>query len=934
MIKYAIYIAVLMLGTQNAIGQVGIGTTAPENSSILDISSTKKGFLPPRLTKARMQSIAKPAEGLVVYCTNCCTSGSINFYTGSLWKSAIPSSRCVITSDFDFDGILDNVDVDDDNDGVLDTDEGYIPATLNDTGVVLAGNTSSYTFGVSSFSSINAKMANLSNFGSGGAVTEVSVSVVPAVGTIDSTYLSQGRLLFDGYTTDASYTATEINSIDKWVRKGNVLMSTNDYSTHDPIGSNYGLFSTVTGGAIGSNWTIENVDHPLVNGDVGLGIDLRGQIITATGGYSGFTGTVLSDDIVLARGLSNVPTVVLRPLELGYILFTGDEGVFRTVSSGSTFSTLDNDDIFAAAILAWALETSSEEITTDYDSDNIPDHLDLDSDNDGCSDAYEASATTNTDENFQFDISPVSVGLNGLHNSLEDTDNSNPNYTYVSTYNTKSQDGICIGKDLSSSNVFNNCDLNGFEGIYIDGESLIASNVFSVTLINNNINTTLEFAVGDLILSGVSGMTVSSVNPSSATILAGDSQRVEYKLTGIPSHSGILSGNWTKLGLNCTKTVNVVTGDATVDLSQTVLIVSTNDGTPLENFQGVVDNSANQLTVSIPYTSGVGTYGAYAGVYTLNNSGTSEAGDANSFRVTYPSGTFSTSGNIIATIEVDGDGSFNAEKQLFGIRETIAALEFQINGNSKGNLILDVIGGIPDRNFTDDGHKFIYLPVIAADGNVWLNNNLGANYANVNHTQFNISKQATAHNDYHAYGSLFQWGRYSDGHELINFTNSTTGTPVTSTTSSSHATTITPNNSTFYLGDNSPGTQDHNWLDIGASPNAIENNLWQGESGINNPCPQGYRLPSETEMSNLVIAESITNFTNAASSSLALSAVGYRSFSNGVVSAGSSYNANYWTNQLGGTNSRYSRNRYFTVNVSGTNDDVRAYALSVRCLKD
>ena len=90
--------------------------------------------------------------------------------------------------------------------------------------------------------------------------------------------------------------------------------------------------------------------------------------------------------------------------------------------------------------------------------------------------------------------------------------------------------------------------------------------------------------------------------------------------------------------------------------------------------------------------------------------------------------------------------------------------------------------GIPDREFGDGAHDFLYLPVVAEDGNTWLNNNLGADYSNVNHASFDLTQQATAYDDHLAYGSLYQWGRFSDGHELITWSG-TSGTPVNGTTS-------------------------------------------------------------------------------------------------------------------------------------------------------
>lgn len=51
-------------------GSVGMGTTSPHASARVDITSTTKGFLPPRMTGAQAESIATPAAGLMVYSTD------------------------------------------------------------------------------------------------------------------------------------------------------------------------------------------------------------------------------------------------------------------------------------------------------------------------------------------------------------------------------------------------------------------------------------------------------------------------------------------------------------------------------------------------------------------------------------------------------------------------------------------------------------------------------------------------------------------------------------------------------------------------------------------------------------------------------------------------------------------------------------------------
>jgi hypothetical protein len=63
---------------------VGIGIETPSASAILDVTSTTKGFLPPRMTNAQMVAIATPASGLVVYDT---TNNKLCCYDGTSWQN-------------------------------------------------------------------------------------------------------------------------------------------------------------------------------------------------------------------------------------------------------------------------------------------------------------------------------------------------------------------------------------------------------------------------------------------------------------------------------------------------------------------------------------------------------------------------------------------------------------------------------------------------------------------------------------------------------------------------------------------------------------------------------------------------------------------------------------------------------------------------------
>jgi hypothetical protein len=103
--------------------------------------------------------------------------------------------------------------------------------------------------------------------------------------------------------------------------------------------------------------------------------------------------------------------------------------------------------------------------------------------------------------------------------------------------------------------VESNCNTNGFTGVYQSGTAL-SGEKFSVTITNNtNSTTTISFATSNLALSGVSGITVDSVAPSTISLTTGQSQLVEYTLSGTPANSGTLTGIWTNGTLNCNKTV-------------------------------------------------------------------------------------------------------------------------------------------------------------------------------------------------------------------------------------------------------------------------------------------------------------------------------------------------------------------------------------------
>src|SRR6185503_20666653 len=74
-----LFVQCLLLKAQS----IGIGTTTPNSSSVLDLASTTKGLLIPRMTITQRQAIVNPPAGLMVYETN---FGRFYLYDGTAWK--------------------------------------------------------------------------------------------------------------------------------------------------------------------------------------------------------------------------------------------------------------------------------------------------------------------------------------------------------------------------------------------------------------------------------------------------------------------------------------------------------------------------------------------------------------------------------------------------------------------------------------------------------------------------------------------------------------------------------------------------------------------------------------------------------------------------------------------------------------------------------
>ena len=85
--------ATLLFFSSALYAQLGVNSdkSAPDNSAMLDVKSTARGFLPPRISTSQRNAISSPAAGLVIFNTD---ENTINIFDGNSWKRMISYDAC------------------------------------------------------------------------------------------------------------------------------------------------------------------------------------------------------------------------------------------------------------------------------------------------------------------------------------------------------------------------------------------------------------------------------------------------------------------------------------------------------------------------------------------------------------------------------------------------------------------------------------------------------------------------------------------------------------------------------------------------------------------------------------------------------------------------------------------------------------------------
>ena len=346
--KKTIYILTLLCAATSIQAQVGIGTTTPDASSILDVNSTSKGLLPPRMTAAQRNAISSPVAGLMIWCTDCGTSGDLQVYNGSDWVNFIGGTRQLtpglIGADIDGEAAYDHsgqsVSLSSggrvvaigayENDG-NGTDAGHVRILgINPSGTTwtqigadidgeAAGDNSGYSVSLSSDGSIVA-IGAIGNDATGSYAGHVRIYKI-----ISGTWTQVGADIDGEAASDESGQSVSLSSDG----------------------------STVAIGAIGNAGYGSNAGHVRVYKNISgtwtqVGVDIDGE---APGDYSGWSVSLSSDGSIVAIGA----------------IFNGGTGtdaghvrIYKNISGTWTQVGADIDGEAAGDNSGWSVSLSSD----------------------------------------------------------------------------------------------------------------------------------------------------------------------------------------------------------------------------------------------------------------------------------------------------------------------------------------------------------------------------------------------------------------------------------------------------------------------------------------------------------------------------------------------------------------------------------------------
>ena len=366
----------------------------------------------------------------------------VTTYASSYTNYALSANlNTCVGLDTDSDGVLDIVDIDDDNDGALDTQE----CDASPKKVLFAGSAENTNNSMRS----NFFLEFKNNLGIGGSIVEANIienATVPA-----GFYDGYDMVVFGGAAFNTihpnHWAALKTSILNKTsnafiIQSDNCCVASNRSSLMDLLNSVYGTNYAAQGTA--SSWTetyvvnTSNTYNPYFTVS-----SLKGAV------YVPIMNVATQDILLKSPAATNAAVAGIKQIpgttnQSQFVAWFVDGSMTQNWSAPDDWYGMNQNKI---ATLFNNIYAKTAPLKCDTDIDGIPNHQDLDSDGDGCSDAIESKSSTTA---TSISVYPTGddANTNGLLNNYEGTTAGNINY--ISTYTNNAIDATkkgCLDSD-------------------------------------------------------------------------------------------------------------------------------------------------------------------------------------------------------------------------------------------------------------------------------------------------------------------------------------------------------------------------------------------------------------------------------------------------------------------------------------------------------
>ncbi|MCO5251236.1 MAG: hypothetical protein M9949_07420 [Candidatus Kapabacteria bacterium] len=508
---------------------VGIGTTTPEVTALLDLVSTDKGLLVPRLTTANRDAIATPATGLMIYNT---TNNRFEYYTGATWVPILTNGIISLDNSRIFVGNASNIAT-----GVVLSGD----ATITNAGVLTIANNAITTAKINNNAITTAKIGN--NQVTTAKIGDTQVTNAKLATGIDATKLADGSVdntefqYLNGVTSniqtqlDSKVSGTLLNtnifvgnasnlatgvamSGDATISNAGVLTIANDAITTAKIGNtqvtNAKLAAAIDATKL-ADGSVDNTEFQYLNGvtsniQTQLDSKVSGTLLNTNifvGNASNLaTGVAMSGDATISNaGVLTIGNDAITTAKIGNLQVTNAKLASGIDATKLADGSIDNTEFQFLNGVTSNIQTQLDAKMTNAltntnifvgDASNVATGVAMSGDatisNAGVLTIGNDAITTAKIGNTQITNAKLATGIDATKLADGSIDNTEFQFLNGVTSNIQTQLDAKMTNALTNTNIFVGDALNVATGVAMSGDATI-SNAGVLTIANDAITT-------------------------------------------------------------------------------------------------------------------------------------------------------------------------------------------------------------------------------------------------------------------------------------------------------------------------------------------------------------------------------------------------------------------------------------------------------------